>query len=321
MAPDRVRFSIIIPTYNRAPLIGRAVGCALRQTFPAHEIFVVDDGSTDNTIEVVRGIDARVQVIPLDHGGPSRARNRGVSVASGEWIAFLDSDDLWHPDYLERMAHAIRETEGKAALYFSDVEYQYGRSHVMHWTVCRFAPELPVTVFRDGSTLAMMGTHPMLIPFSVLHKEAYLRHGGLWEELWSAEDTHLFIKMGLQESLCAVGGSGGVVTADERDPENRLTVAFDTARIKRWRGMVKMYKDLLENVPSLSDSQRKELNGRLAHSYWRISRLAWLEGRYADSAAAFALSLRTDCRVIPGQLQRALTRPPGATRRTSSLNP
>ena len=319
MAPDTVRFSIVIPTYNRAPLIGRAVDCALRQTFPAHEIFVVDDGSTDNTIEVVRGIDARVQVIPLDHGGPSRARNRGVARASGEWIAFLDSDDLWHPDYLQRMARAIRETGGEAAIYFSDVEYQYGRSHVMHWTACVFTPERPVTLFRDGSTLAMMGTHPMLIPFSVFRKEAYLRHGGLWEELWSAEDTHLFIKMGLQESLCAVGGSGGVVTADERDPENRLTVAFDTATIKRWRGMVKMYKDLLANVPSISGPQRKELNKRLAHSYWRISRLAWLDGRYADSASAFALSLRTDCRVIPGQLQRVLSRSSSAPNRRSSL--
>ncbi|HSQ74331.1 MAG TPA: glycosyltransferase family 2 protein [Bacteroidota bacterium] len=320
MAPDTVRFSIIIPTYNRAPLIGRAVGCALRQTFPAHEIVVVDDGSTDDTIEVVRGIDARVQVIPLDHGGPSRARNRGVALASGEWIAFLDSDDLWHPDYLERMAHAIRETGGEAAIYFSDVEYQYGRSRVMHWSACGFSPERAVTLFRDGSTLAMMGTHPMLIPFSVFRKEAYLHLGGLWEELWSAEDTHLFIKMGLREPLCAVGGSGGVVTADERDPENRLTVAFNTATIKRWRGMVKRYRDLLENVPSLSVSQRKVLRTRLAHSYWRISRLAWADGCCGDTAIAFVSSLRADFHVIPSEFRRIFIhssalkdrKPPGA---------
>jgi len=308
MTPDAVRFSIVIPTYNRAPLIGRAVECALYQTYPAGEIIVADDGSTDNTIEVVRRIDPRILVIPLDHGGPSRARNCGVGIATGEWIAFLDSDDLWHPDYLQRMANAIRETNGEAAIYFSDVEYEYGRTHVMHWAACGFAPERPVTLFRDGSTLAMKGTHPMLIPFSVFSKEAYLRHGGLWEELWSAEDTHLFIKMGLQEPLCAVGGSGGVVTADEPDPENRLTVAFDTATIRRWRGMVKMYEELLANVPSLTPLQRRELNKRLAHSYWRISRLAWLEGRQRESVVAFVSSLRTDFRVIPGQLRKAFGR-------------
>ena len=311
MASDAVRFSIIIPTYNRAELVRRAIACALRQTHSSFELFVVDDGSTDNTVEVVRGIDPRVQVVPLDHGGPSRARNRGVALASAEWIAFLDSDDLWHPDYLERMAHAISETHGEASIYFSDVEYEYGTSRAMHWSSCGFSPAHPIEIFRDGSSLAMMGTHPMLIPFSVFKKEAYLRYGGLWEELWSAEDTHLFIKMGLQEPLCAVGGSGGVVTADERDPKNRLTVAFDTATIKRWRGMVKMYRNLLDDVPTLTSPQRAELRQRLAHSYWRISRLTWLDHQYANALGAFVASLRTDYRVIPTQLRKAFSRPGG----------
>jgi hypothetical protein len=101
-----------------------------------------------------------------------------------------------------------------------------------------------------------------------------------------------------------------VVPADEGDPENRLTIAVDTATIKRWRGMVKMYRDLLANVPSLTIAQRQVLRKRLAHSYWRISRLAWLDGRYADTATAFLSSLRTDYRVIPGELRRRiLSRP------------
>ncbi len=311
MEAESIRFSIVIPTYNRAQLIGRAVACALQQTIPCHEVFVVDDGSTDNTLEVVRNTDLRVKVIPLDHGGPSRARNRGVALASGDWIAFLDSDDLWHPDYLERMARAIRETRGEAAVYFSDVEYEQGSSRVMYWSDCKFSSGRPVKLYRDASSLAMMGTHPMVIPFSIFRKEAYLRHGGLWEELWSAEDTHLFIKMGLRESFCAVAGSGGVVTADERDPENRLTVAFDTGTIKRWRGMVKMYRDLLERTPTLSIPQRAELRNRLAHSYWRISRLSWLEGKYIDALDGFVASLRIDPRVIPGAFRRTIMRPAG----------
>jgi glycosyltransferase involved in cell wall biosynthesis len=305
---DMIRFSVVIPTYNRAQLIGRAIDCVLRQTFPCQELLIVDDGSTDDTQAVVNAVGPPVRFIPQSHGGPSKARNLGVSEASAEWIAFLDSDDVWHPDYLARMAGAIEATCGKAALYFSDVEYAEGAVRSMHWKNCQFVSPEPVALIDNASNIAIMGTHPMLLPFSIFRKDVYLKCGGLWEELWSAEDTHLFIRIGMTESVCAVAGSGGVVTSDEGDPANRLTLAFDSKTLRRWIGMVKMYTDLLEKLPTLTPAHRKELTKRLAFSSWRIGRISWREGKGAVALKEIFTSLRTDPTVVPLALADAFNR-------------
>jgi len=308
MDPGTIRFSVVIPTYNRARLIVRAVRCALDQTFPCQEVLVVDDGSTDETATVVNAMGPRVRFLAQEHGGPSRARNCGVGQATSEWIAFLDSDDLWHPDYLERMARAIAQTNGEAAIYFSDVEYDYGTSRALHWTNFGYTPAQEIDLVRNASAIAMMGTHPMLMPFSVFRKDVYLRYGGLWEELWSAEDTHLFTRIALGEPVCAVAGSGGIVTADEGDPENRLTIAFGTDTVRRWKGQVKMYTDLLTTTPGLTSSQCSVLYRRLAHSYWRVARLSWIEGQRRPAFAALFCSLRADPGVVPLVLRDAALR-------------
>lgn len=92
--------SVIIPTYNRAQLAGRAVRSALAQTYRPLEIIVVDDGSTDDTAAVLRAFGDRIQVIRQANQGRSLARNHGLAAATGEYVAFLDSDDVWSPDAL-----------------------------------------------------------------------------------------------------------------------------------------------------------------------------------------------------------------------------
>ena len=87
--------SIIIPTYNRAKLVTEAVQSALSQTYTNFEILVIDDGSTDNTEEMLKKYDNDIKYIKTERSGPGRARNLGISRAKGEFIAFLDSDDLW----------------------------------------------------------------------------------------------------------------------------------------------------------------------------------------------------------------------------------
>jgi glycosyltransferase involved in cell wall biosynthesis len=99
IAPGRV--SVIIPTHNRADLIDDAILSALNQSAAVHEVLVVDDGSTDATAELVRGYGDPVVLITQDHHSAAAARNRGIAQASGEWIAFLDSDDVWTPSKLE----------------------------------------------------------------------------------------------------------------------------------------------------------------------------------------------------------------------------
>lgn len=96
--------SVVIPTHNRAPIICDAVRSALAQTYRDVEVVVVDDGSTDNTLEVLEerfGRDPRVRVISRQQGGVAAARNSGIAEARGEYLAFLDSDDTWLPWKLE----------------------------------------------------------------------------------------------------------------------------------------------------------------------------------------------------------------------------
>ncbi|HXE65817.1 MAG TPA: glycosyltransferase family A protein [Rhodanobacteraceae bacterium] len=94
--------SIVLSTYNRLPLLHRAVDSVIAQTFRDWELIVVDDGSTDGTREYLEAIeDPRVRPIWLQHGGVTSARNAGLRLARGEWVAFHDSDDLWLPEKLE----------------------------------------------------------------------------------------------------------------------------------------------------------------------------------------------------------------------------
>lgn len=96
--------SVIIPTWNRAATLEKAITSALEQTFPPLEVLVCDDGSTDDSREIVNSInDSRVRWIEGPRGGrPAIPRNRGIRDAKGEWLAFLDSDDQWLPEKIEK---------------------------------------------------------------------------------------------------------------------------------------------------------------------------------------------------------------------------
>lgn len=96
--------SVITPAYNAEQYIAETIQSVIDQTYPHWEMLIVDDGSTDKTADVVaRFDDPRVKLIPIEHSGlPAVARNRGIEAASGEYIAFLDADDVWYPRKLER---------------------------------------------------------------------------------------------------------------------------------------------------------------------------------------------------------------------------
>ncbi len=96
------KVSVVIPTYNYGRFIGEAIESVLGQTFPVFEIIVVDDGSTDNTEEIVAKFGDKVKYIKQKNGGVGLARNTGVKNSSGEFIAFLDADDRWLPQKVER---------------------------------------------------------------------------------------------------------------------------------------------------------------------------------------------------------------------------
>jgi glycosyltransferase involved in cell wall biosynthesis len=102
-----LRIGVVIPAYNSAAHIGRAIDSVLAQTRPADEIIVVDDGSTDATADVIRAYGPKIRLIPQANTGASAARNAGINAATGDWIAFLDADDEWLPDRLAVQAELL----------------------------------------------------------------------------------------------------------------------------------------------------------------------------------------------------------------------
>ncbi|UCG32640.1 MAG: glycosyltransferase [Phycisphaerales bacterium] len=104
--------SVVIPTFNRASLLCEALDSVYAQTFTDYEVIVVDDGSTDGTPQMIERYNGRLRYIWQENRGAGEARNRGIAEARGEWIAFLDSDDMWHAEKLARcMEYAEREPE------------------------------------------------------------------------------------------------------------------------------------------------------------------------------------------------------------------
>jgi glycosyltransferase involved in cell wall biosynthesis len=104
--------SVVIPLFNSEKYILRAVNSVLCQTFNEFELIIVNDGSTDKSLELVASLeDSRIVIINQQNQGVSAARNRGIQEAKGEWIAFLDADDEWLPDFLKEVDKCVKETD------------------------------------------------------------------------------------------------------------------------------------------------------------------------------------------------------------------
>lgn len=134
-----VRFSIIVPLYNKAPYVRKALESIVNQTFQDYEVIIVNDGSTDNSLDVTekffehiddRWIDDRLTIINQPNAGVAAARNNGVAASKGEFVCFLDADDWWEATYLEEMDKLIREYP-EAGLYATNyVYYKPGNTRI-----------------------------------------------------------------------------------------------------------------------------------------------------------------------------------------------
>ncbi len=120
--------SVIIPAYNRAALIGATLDSVLAQNHPVSEVLVVDDGSTDNTREVVREYETRsqgiIRLIEQKNAGPSVARNHGLSLCKGDYVAFLDADDLWLPTKIQKQLALLQSDPTAVACYTRMFQFQ-----------------------------------------------------------------------------------------------------------------------------------------------------------------------------------------------------
>ena len=123
----QIFFSVIIPTYNRADFIGKAVDSVLAQTCGEFELIIIDDGSADDTKEIIDSYaDKRLKYFFHDNKGVSFSRNKGLSLAKGNFIAFLDSDDWWKEDKLEKTLQYIRKYPDIHMFHTEEVWYRRG---------------------------------------------------------------------------------------------------------------------------------------------------------------------------------------------------
>lgn len=130
------KYSVIMPTYNRARFIVRAIESVLSQTCQDFEIIVVDDGSTDDTEAVLRPYVDRIRYVRQSNQGSAAARNRGIRESHGQYIAFLDSDDWWYPDKLARMGDMIA-AHAQAGLFYSDFRLVTPEGRFLRVQKCR----------------------------------------------------------------------------------------------------------------------------------------------------------------------------------------
>ena len=189
------RLSVIIPTYNRAPLVRAAVDSALRQSVPPHEVLVCDDGSTDDTAALLRQVFAdvpKVKVLSLPHSGlPAVARNAGIAAASGEWLGFLDSDDVWLPEKTARQWAAIQAQPAIGLVCTNTLVASHGDDPQMRATLLREVPAGEVT-------LATLLEENVVITSSVLVNRSLLGVVGAFSTqpgFRSVEDYELWLRV------------------------------------------------------------------------------------------------------------------------------
>ena len=189
--------SVIVPVYNGEKTIRETVESVLNQTWQDFEIIIINDGSQDRTLDVISGIqDSRIKVFSYPNAGQAASRNRGIGKASGEYIAFLDADDLWTADKLEAQYQALQENpEAKVAYSWSNHIDESGKflrtgSHVTaNGNV--YERLLLLNFFEHGSN-------------PLIHKQAFVEVGGFDESLPPTEDWDMWLRLAARYHFVAV---------------------------------------------------------------------------------------------------------------------
>lgn len=318
MSGDRLdtAVSVVIPTYQRAHLIERAVDSVLVQEPPPSEVIVVDDGSTDDTATALARYGDKVTVVRQDNGGGAAARNHGVQVAAGPWVAFLDSDDVWLPGHLARLTAAVEATDGAADLYFADVARTAAEDGGTTFEAAGLAFEGPWLLRSDARAWAVAVRQPTMLQGSMVAASAFEEVGRLWPELSSRHDTHFFYRMLIDRPSCAVAGVGAQMTSDE-DAANRLTAAHSLKGQRYWECTVRLYSDLLGRRSDRHE--RRILRDLLSRGHKRLARTKWADGDRLGAAIEIGRGLKASPVTIPWSLVRPGRSTPGVATARATL--
>ena len=270
--------SVVIPVFNGAPFVAKAVASVRAQGHSDVEILVVDDGSTDGTQEVLKHLEQSdgIRWFQRSHGGPARSRNFGIEAARGHYIALLDCDDVWLPGKLA-VQLAIMRTRPEVGLVHTDFDVRFEDGTLEERVTARSSREPMVQAFAGGH-VALPST--LLIRKSVLDQV-----GRLDPELYGSEDSDLTIRLFRVTSFECIDQV--LVTKLQRGHGYR-DMAFDE-QTHRERVLVSRDRFLmrLEGFAPLTTAQRAALDREWANYYLLKGAVAERAGRPAEARSQY----------------------------------
>jgi glycosyltransferase involved in cell wall biosynthesis len=271
-------FSVVIPLYNKTSHIHRTINSVLSQTHPNFEIIVVDDGSTDNGVEIVSSIqDERIRIIHQQNAGVSMARNRGIQEAKYDVIAFLDADDEWLPNFLEEIGELYREYPecGIYATFYKII--------LSNGTVECQALKGAHRRSRRGIIKDIFTTYHNYFPFTsssvMVPKDVLEKVGGFPSGIKFGEDRITWIKIALSSPIAF---SSSIQSIYHMDASNR---ACDTISLTKETALQKFLRLKLDDV-TLSDKVKHGLKDYYVAELVNSAKFAIVNG-YPDYARPF----------------------------------
>jgi glycosyltransferase involved in cell wall biosynthesis len=266
------KVSVVIPTYNRERLIARAVESVLAQTFKDYEIILIDDGSTDQTKEILRSFEGRIRYIYQTNAGISGARNRGIQESSGEYIAFLDSDDTWLP---EKLAEQVRILDTRP-----EIGIVYARMPIINEAGKQIGLKPQAESGKNFDELIRLwGDLPTS---TVMVRKACFEKAGLFDTtLPPMEDIDMWIRISRFYGLYEIEGK---TLALYHYHDDQIT----KKRAKAYEALIKLYKKILRNYKNIPVGL---MHKRIATEQYVLSRLYYNEGFLKNSLKNLLLTL------------------------------
>jgi len=287
----RPTVSVIIPTYNSGRFVGHAIESVLAQSFDDLELIVVDDGSTDGTVDRVRSYGDEVTYVTRPNGGPGAARNHGARLASGEWLAFLDADDFWFPNKLAgQLALARRAPDLDVIVGNYHVVDEGGRlmhegfgDHPLVGLDSNGADGEGV-VFGPESRERYVAHRFGILSTTLVRADLFRRVGGFAERLTLAEDIHLMTR------LIASARSFGAVRVPVAAYRRRRGSMSHGQDEHRHRVTATSLSDLVSER-SLPRAMAGAIRWQLAETYLDLAVLLARQGRRASATVAATRAL------------------------------
>jgi glycosyltransferase involved in cell wall biosynthesis len=249
-------FSVVIPAYNARNLIGSAIRSVLDQSRQDLELVVVDDGSQDGTPEVVSAIDdPRLRLVRQANTGVAGARNRGIEESSGELVSFLDNDDLWMPNYLERMGSALGTAASAGFAYTDGWSFDDRSRRIMRKSAMSGSdPPVPPPVDRE-EFLARLLRQNFILSSATVRRSVLEEVGGFRDNLGGCDDYDLWIRI-LLAGHGAVRPPGLLVLQRERwDSQSKDALTME-------RGLAVVIEDAIA-TGSLPPAARENAEAQL----------------------------------------------------------